>query len=230
VRTTAGATRTASAAPVLLVLLLPLPPLEPLEPEDPDEPLDPPVDVGAADEVEAVPFSRIALRTNASSGSHVAVTLPALITPTPPMPQVDWSKNHRVSLMMSGFMTMVNWVTAVPLPAGRRSVLKPFRVLLVSCAGRQGFAKVDWVAEWVPSVKLKMTTSWREALTDWGVKTAEPLVAVRLFATVIIWVTMAEGADAVAEADADCAATQPANARTAPRIAEDEECIEGKER
>jgi hypothetical protein len=49
-------------------------------------------------------------------------------------------------------MTMAKFVTEVPLPAERMSVLKPLMVLLVSWMGTQGTAKVDWVAEWLPWV------------------------------------------------------------------------------
>jgi len=74
----------------LVLVLFPDPELEP-EPElDPDEEPELLVDVaaGAEDDVAAVPFSLSALRTNPSMGCRVAETLPALMTPTPPMPQV----------------------------------------------------------------------------------------------------------------------------------------------
>jgi len=74
---------------------LPLPPLElgwlPDAVPEPDPPvaLDPPAD---DDELCApVPFSLIAFRVNPSIVSRVALTLPMLMTPTPPMPQVVWS-------------------------------------------------------------------------------------------------------------------------------------------
>jgi len=62
-----------------------------VEPEPPDEPVEPPVAEDLAEEVVAVPLRRSALRTNASYGIQVAVTFPALITPTPPIPHVVWS-------------------------------------------------------------------------------------------------------------------------------------------
>lgn len=56
---------------------------------------------------------------------------------------------------MSAFMMRMKFVTEEPLPAERMPVSKPFMVTFVSCAGTQGLANVDWVAEWLPWVKLK---------------------------------------------------------------------------
>ena len=52
-------------------------------------------------------------------------------------------------------MVTGRFVMAVPLPASRKPELKPFTVMFVSCAGMQGVANSDWIAEWLPWVTVR---------------------------------------------------------------------------
>jgi hypothetical protein len=77
-------------------------------------------------------------------------------------------------------MMTTKLVTEVPLPAERRLLSKPFMVMFVSWAGMHGAAKVDWVAEWLPWVKLKKTVSPRAALTTcWRIVSKKHFKAIR---------------------------------------------------
>ena len=46
------------------------------------------------------------------------------------------------------------------LPASRKPELKPFTVMFVSCAGMQGVANSDWIAEWLPWVTVSEEREW----------------------------------------------------------------------
>ena len=54
---------------------------------------------------------------------------------------------------------------AVPLPASRKPELKPFTVMFVSCAGMQGVANSDWIAEWLPWVTVSEEREW--LVSEW---------------------------------------------------------------
>lgn len=74
-------------------------------------------------------------------------------------------------------------VMTVPLPALRGPELKPLTEEFVWEMGMQGVPKSDWMAEWSPRVKLKITRSPAAAMMSSGWKT---LVA---FA-VVLWPTL----------------------------------------
>jgi len=79
---------------------------------------------------------------------------------------VKESKNHtgvKLEVTVNSCCVMV-----VPLPAGRGPELKPLMEELVSEMGTQGVPKSDWMAEWVPRVKLNITTSLTAAMISSG--------------------------------------------------------------